>query len=191
MKKLISLLLLITSFTSHIFAQTEDNEAWATASASFDIVKKLDFNTSFSSRFNNNLTNLNSYNIEAGLSYKLSKKWKTTLNYRFTNKFNTYSNRINIDFKWEDKIYRRLYLTLRPRLQKDIDLNKERTENTIRTKIDLSYKIKKTQLYPSIYTEIFYGLNQNNQEFNKIRIGGSIDIKSLKNQKLSIGYFKI
>lgn len=189
MQKLLTYLFISSISFNYCQGQIKNNEAWASASASFDLIKKVDFNTSFSSRFKNNGSQLNSYNYELGLSYKINDRWKTALDYRFTNKLDTYANRMSAEIKWSDEIIKRNELKFRTRLQQTWNLDKEH-ETEIRTKLELCHKIRKTKFYPTIFTEFFYSIKPMPTQFENIRIGSSIDFKQLDNHTFSIGYFK-
>jgi hypothetical protein len=82
-------------------------------------------------------------------------------------------------------------LDIRARLQTDLLLDSYQPQNTLRTRLQASHKIKKTKIYPYIFGELFCSVNRFQSGNISSRIGGGIDFKQLKNQTLGIGYFKI
>jgi hypothetical protein len=181
---------LLITFIQSKAQDNDDSELWTTASLTYGGIKKLDLNASFSARFKNNWSTASTYNSSFGLSYKLSKKLKTAFIYRYSYKIKTYENRIAGEIKWSDELKKRTDLSIRSRYQVDFLLSETSPENTLRNKIELTHRIKKTKLYPTIYTELFTNLNRFESSRNSLRLGFAIDYQRLKNQTISLGFFK-
>ena len=153
------------------------------------IKKKLDFAFEGGARTKSGYVGFNKYLIEPSLNYKINKKLNTKVEYRYTQLLNSRENRLSIGLKWSDKIIKRTYLGFKVKYQTEKGLSDRFWEKIIRTKWDIKYKIKKTKLYPYFYNEWFLGLNPSYYGFENTRIGCGLNIKSLKNQTIKIGYF--
>lgn len=184
------LIIIISTLSSLVFSQSEDNGLWLSGSTGYDIAKKLDGSTEFSVRFDNNFSQFSSINVGTGISYKLNKRFKTALDYRYSTDRLKFENRVSIALKWSDKIIKRTELDIKTKLQSEIASNQTNWSNTSRTKFILTHKVKKKKIYPHIFTEWFFGLNPTEYNFDKARIGLGIDFKKLKKQTFSFGYFR-
>lgn len=182
------ILCLIIISCSWSIAQDRNN-LWLSAGFNKTLIKKkLDFE--FSSGMRGTALGFSKFLLQPALTYKISKKIDLLGSYRFTILEERKENRISLGAKWNDKIIKRTYLSIKYRHQVESFKTADFLENTSRIKTVLKHKIKKTKLYPYLYQELFYELNPGEFGFSKLRLGGGMILKSLKRQDIKLNYFR-
>lgn len=179
------------------FGQINDAGLWTSFAIEAKLIKKLSANVSQEYRFNENVSELDTWISEAGLEYKLNKIFRASVNYRYTLKRKTnnlYSprQRIFVDIKAEKKI-KPVIFQFRTRFQEefaDIDRAPDGgftgfySRNRFRLKFDLDKKWE-----PNISLELFSPLRQSQPFlFDDIRAVAGIDFALSKHHKLDIYY---
>lgn len=162
------------------FGQNDEFMVWTEVGASGDIVKKTDWALDINTRFDDQ--GVATFFPQAGISYKLTKWLKPSVEYRFILDRNKYGNhklshRINFNAKFKES-FDRLGLGIRLRYQYafsqisatsyDADF-----DQAIRFKPEISYDIKDFILTPKVSTEFFYNplYGPQGRRFDKFRIG--------------------
>lgn len=150
------------------FAQEQDFQIWGDLSADYKVNKKFKLNTEIGLRTRENSQLLKQYYIESGGSYKINKRFDLAAKYRYSNYYQfgkTSIHRFSADLSYDNK-WKRFSYQIRLRYQKDwfiSDYKQEYSEQTWRTKFELSYDIRKNKLEPFFSFEHFMGLNGENQ----------------------------
>lgn len=159
-KLFIILFLLLSSFT---FAQVNDAGLWLSLNAEKKITPDLSAALSQEFRMNENICELGTFFTDAGISYKFSKTFRASFNYRFTNKRNlddSYSKRHRYYF---DIVARKklkpITLSFRTRFQSQYtDMNcspyGKIPDYYSRNKLTLKFDLNK-KYTPYLYTEVF------------------------------------
>jgi len=191
LKNRVFFLLLVSYFTSLVsYAQNSDGLWFGAGVEKTLIKKKLDLSLDGGIRYRTNYGGFNKFLLEPALTWRLSKKIDVFGSYRYTNAITSFENRFSIGSKWNNKIIKRTYLGIKVKYQTEKASNKETFENLTRIKLSLKHKIKKTKLYPYIYSQVFYALNPDLYGFDTARFGLGITIKSFKKQTIKLGYFR-
>ncbi len=168
-------LLLLFSIGSLISsAQVNDAGMWLSLNAEKKITPALSFNLSEEFRFNENLLELGSFFTDAGVSYKISKMFRISANYRFSNKRridDSYSKRHRY---YVDLVIRKnfnpLVFSFRTRYQSqysDMFSSSDGliSSSYIREKLQIKFDLNK-KYSPYVYSELYYSLN--NPKGNRI-----------------------
>lgn len=162
----IYLLFLFASVHFSTIAQVNDAGLWLSINAEKKITPSLTLNLSEEFRFNENISELGSFFSDAGISYKISKMFRASANYRLTNKRNlnnsyTMRHRFYVDLAARKKIKPVTFL-LRTRLQSFSESfstpDKDSPEYYLREKLSLKFDLDK-KWAPYIYSEFYYSLN--------------------------------
>lgn len=192
-----SIIALIILFHTTVYCQVKDAGLWTSLAFEAKLVKKLSLSVSQEYRFNENVTEPDTWISEAGLEYKLNKFFKASVNYRYTLKRKTnnlYSprQRIFVDIKAERKI-KPVIFQFRTRFQEeyaDIDRAPDGgfagfySRNKFSFKFDLDKKWE-----PYISLELFSPLRRNQPFlFDDIRAAAGIEFALSKHHKLDIYY---
>jgi len=160
-------LLLILSIISlnNIYAQEDDFQIWADVSTKYKINKKWKLNAELGLRSRENSELLKQYYAEFGAKYKVNKRINFGLKYRFTDYYiqsKISAQRLNIDFEYSFKKWGRARLSIRERYQYEWLIYSSITnydEINLRSRIDLSYDIRKSKIEPFFSVEHYLGLN--------------------------------
>ncbi len=177
--------------------QVKDAGLWTSLSFEAKLVKKLSLSVSQEYRFNENVTELDTWISEAGLNYKLNKYLKASVNYRFTMKRmtnNLYSprHRFFIDIKAEKKI-KPFIFQFRTRFQEEYaDIGRATdggfagyySRNKLSIKFDLDRKWE-----PYLSVELFSPLRRNQPYlFDDIRTSAGLEFAVSKHHSIDIYY---
>jgi hypothetical protein len=162
---LLCLMFLLNTRTT--FAQYNDAGTWISINAEKKITPVFSFTLSEEGRFNENFCELGTFFTDAGLSYKVNKLIKVSLNYRFTNKRkidDSYSvrHRYYVDLSIRKK-FKPIILSFRTRFQSQYtDMFSSSTglmpSYYSRNKLTLKFDLDKNYT-PYISAELFSPLN--------------------------------
>jgi hypothetical protein len=172
--KLITPILIFFCQTNPGSSQTEDLQLWSDARLEVEIFKKVLVEIEEEIRTAGNISRIEDYFTDAGISYNFWDNFTFGGYYRFIRRNEeddriSYLHKYYFDLKYDRKI-KRWELSLRTRYQsryKNIksDDTGYKPENHSRNKLSLSYDIYRSPLRPEIWVEIYYQLN--NPEGNK------------------------
>ncbi|NOR86796.1 MAG: DUF2490 domain-containing protein [Bacteroidales bacterium] len=156
--------LLSSIFPHQMFSQEDDFQIWGDVSAKYKINKKFRLSMEMGLRTRENSTLMKQSYAELGGRYKLSKRFNIALKYRFTD-YQELSKisvqRVNFDAAYNKKLSR-IRLTLRMRYQYEwLSKNyvNELDEQTLRSRLTISYDIKKSKIEPFFAFEHYFDLN--------------------------------
>lgn len=184
MQKNISKLLLVIVFLISQFqilnSQTqEDLQLWTEISVSKKI-EKIEFTVAEEFRFHQNISAIQQFFTDFGVTFKINKYFDLGTNYRFA--FNHIyiaqyqnSHRFNVDAKINFEI-KRLKFYYKVRYQTEVDdflyiPTNDYFSNKIRNKINFKYDIKKTNLTPFATIETFTNVDNTNYfNISKLRL---------------------
>ena len=162
---------------------------WTRVGVNGKITKKLNWSTEINTRF---LPGVQTFFPEFGLSYKATKWFRPSIDYRFVFDKDKYGNflsssRININTSFKHKI-KRFFVGLRLRYQSsfsrktsgiNIDYNSD-FDQAFRIRPNIDYKIKKTWFTPGVGFEWFlnpvYGPERGVTK-TRLSIGTKINLK--------------
>jgi len=149
------------------YAQYNDAGMWFSINAEKKITPVFSFTLSEEGRFNENISELGTFFTDAGLSYKIGKLFKVSINYRFTNKrqvndFYSKRHRYYVDLSIRKK-FKPIILSFRTRFQSQYtDMFSSSTglmpSYYSRNKLTLKFDLDK-KYTPYISTELFSPLN--------------------------------
>jgi hypothetical protein len=177
-------------------AQENDAGLWTNATIEKKINKDLDLVFTEEFRFNENVTQLESFFSDFGAEYSIIKGLKTGLFYRFINKRNldgSYSqaHRFYGDVSYKRKL-KRFEAGYRVRLQIQYrDVNRSETGNVpdwyIRQKLHFGYNTR-SRFDPYLDGEIWYKVGPEWYGFDNIRISAGSTVRITKNHSLDLAY---
>ena len=146
-------------------AQENDFQIWGDVSAKYKINKKFRLNTEFGIRSRENSELLKQYYYEIGGKYKVNKRVNFGLKYRYIDYYfqsKTSAQRINIDLVYSFKKWGRTRLSIRERYQYKWLFNQLPSyynEINLRSRLFLTYDIRKSKIEPFFSIEHYLGLN--------------------------------
>lgn len=193
------LLALITNTNCQEKSVIRDFEIWNNFSVSNEISKKWDIGLSEELRFIENAGKLDILITELTLDYKINKRFKIGVEYRFyrnTKNDGSYEfqKRSRAKLSYNKKIDR-FRLTYRLSFQnknENVWLNETTTDvptYNLRNKISVDYNVKKIKLKPYLSTELFRLYKQDiTPEFNKYRITAGANFSIFKNTRFELFY---
>jgi hypothetical protein len=196
--RLVLFIFIITFHHNPGFAQTEDFQLWSGINLDISITKKISFKIEEEIRLKNNVTEVDMYFTDAGISYDFWKNFTLAGNYRYTRKNEPegiYSNmhKYYIDLEYDNNIGRFEY-SFRTRYQsryKNIKSSELgfRPEKHSRNKISLAYDIYRSPLKPEIWCEIYYQLNNPyGNGLDKIRVAPGLNYSINRANRIKIYY---
>ncbi|MFH1119974.1 MAG: DUF2490 domain-containing protein [Bacteroidota bacterium] len=189
--------ILYLMFISAAIGQVKDAGLWTSLAFEAKLVKKISVAVSQEYRFNENITELDTWISETGLEYKLNKYLKASFNYRYTMKRKTnnlYSprHRVFIDVKAEKKI-KPFILQFRTRFQDEYaDIGRAPdggfagyySRNKFSLKFDLDRKWE-----PCFSVELFSPLRHNQPfMFDEIRSSAGLEYSVSKHHRIDVYY---
>lgn len=173
MKK--SLLIFLVVFSSFTYSQVNDAGMWLSCAFQKNLKGKFTAFLNPVIRLNENITEVGSAFLDGGLEYKLNKRFRISLNYRFTGRRrldDTYSfrNRFYADFTSRTKVKK---ITFSHRLRIQSQLNDYFTSRngvipsySIRNRAQIKYDINKkntaslsAELWLSPISQLLYSTN--------------------------------
>ncbi|MEO8086246.1 MAG: DUF2490 domain-containing protein [Bacteroidota bacterium] len=157
MNKILFLFLFLTSELLSGQKLPEDAWLWNTVSVNKQLSKKWSLGVDEELRLFDNMSRVNLFFTNVGVSYKLNRVFKFSLVYRFNNKnqdgeYYSTRHRLYLDIAYKKKVLRNLAVTYRVRFQGQVrdyfssDVGKN-IESYMRHKFDLSYSYKKYTPY--------------------------------------------
>lgn len=193
----IVLAFLMLLFNVSVFSQNNDMQLWTNISLEKKLTKTFSFNFTEEVRFNENISEVGQFFSDIGGTYKISKAWRISANYRFTNKRqvdNSYSKRhryyFDLSFK---KKFNLIVFSFRTRFQSqyaDIYSSNDGTVPSYYSRNKLSLKLDLNKKYsPYLSAEMFYQLN--NPDGNKIdnmRYSGGLEYEFNKRMGVDLYY---
>lgn len=178
------------------FSQVNDAGLWLSAGIEKKINSKVSICLNPTFRFNENITELGSVFADIGSEYKLNKRIRFALNYRFVSRRNiddSYGlrHRFYADFSYRKKI-NRISFTYRLRMQNQYTdlLSSEDGRNpdyAIRNKLQLKYETD-TKYSPFVSGEIWYGINYEEKLFNRYRLVAGLNYEINKYSSIVLSY---
>jgi hypothetical protein len=163
--KVVALVVLLSVFfTLEGQAQEQDFQIWGDVSVKYKINKKLKLSSELGMRTRENSRLLKQNYMEIGGRYKIIKLISIGAKYRYTNYFldsKTSVHRMNMDVYLQKK-WGRTHWALRERFQHQwfvSDYKNKVNVQSLRSRIQLSYNIRKTKLEPYFAVEHYLGLN--------------------------------
>jgi hypothetical protein len=194
--------LLLSNFSKAQFSPSfEDAGMWNTLSVDYAISKKTALLFTEELRLNENYTRLNLLYTNIGVEHNINKHFKTSLVYRFINKYNEdnffeFRHRLMWDITAKQKISR-FTLAYRHRLQ--VEYRNIMTSETgfvpewySRHKVDISYQLSK-KATPYVSAETRYQLYDprrviSQDKLHRIRFQAGLDYKLNKFSKVGVYY---
>jgi hypothetical protein len=192
MRKLTLLIFLVFS----LFSKAQDEfMIWTEIGAKGKITKDLGWNADINTRF---VPGVETFFPQVGLSYKVTKWFKPSIEYRFIidkNKYGNYksSSRLNFNLAFKHDV-KRFYGSLRVRYQSSFNkVNSEEYDGdfdqAFRFKPAIEYKIRKSRFIPGVSAEWFlnpaYGPNRG---ITKIRLAAGTKIELKGPHEISVKY---
>lgn len=193
------LTILVLSMSLLATAQDQDFGTWWSIGGSHKLMKKTDIDVEGSLRTDNNSTHLKSTLLATGISYSLTKKISTSVNYRF-NLQDDYKKGSILEHRFSGEIKGKLPLgyfdfSARGRYQYETlsTIRKESDkipEEYLRVKLEASYDWPSSPLSPYISMEYFYPLTNErvNISIDKKRIQTGISFKKSKKASIDVGF---
>lgn len=175
----------------------ETTNLWAGLSVSKNLGRKFSVNVNGQWRFTEDMSTLGAYIGEVGLGYKLNKRWKAEVNYRYIGRRKYDKGEASYYYRpyhrfYGDVIYDRkvsvLKLEYRIRYQnqyKDDNGTVENDKSYIRNKLELGYP-NKSRFTPYVSADLFYMIGH---DFEEVRYKAGTEIKLNKKNSLNIGAF--
>jgi len=174
----------------------EDLQLWANFGLSKEI-KDFEFTYEQELRLFQNISEVEMYFSDFGISYSLNKHVDFKTNYRIKKSHTDidlyeYSHRFNYDIKLSEK-KKRFKFSYKIRFQTQIDnflyINKtDFFESKLRNKFKCSYNLRHTKIEPFGSMEFFNDANTYRLEFSKIRLTAGVSYSKKKIGKISVFY---
>lgn len=194
--KAFTCILFILGLATGVSGQYRDAGLWINATVEKKIVKGLDLVLTEELRLNENITEAGAIFTEVGLDYRLYKRIRAGIYYRFINRRNvndTYrqSHRFFLELSYKPRI-ERFEIGYRIRFQAQFtDINK-RQEGTIpewymRHKLQLAYNTK-SRFDPYISGELWFNLDPLQAEIENLRLTLGIETRITKAHSIDCGY---
>jgi len=175
---------------------------WLSAEIEFDLPKRFSLETSIEARaLNPGGIELAKYFGQAGLNYKISKRFDLTFKYRYSMRLEENMHyyprhRLMFDCK-ADYPVERFKFDYRARFQR---ISKTYINDELdlipfihfRNKFEVSYNVKGNPILPSVFVEFFSPLNVSKQTLvDEFRFGADVSYPIAKNQSLTGGIMLI
>lgn len=195
-KKIIYITVLGLLFAGWVHAQNNDMQLWTNLSIEKKLTKTFSLNFSEEVRFYDNISEVGQFFSDVGGTYKISKSWRLSVNYRFTNKRqlnDSYSkrHRYYIDLSCRKKM-EKIVVLFRTRFQSQYtdvfcSLTGKIPEYYSRNKLTLKFDLDK-KYTPYLSAELFYQLN--NPEGNDIdNMRYSVGLEYQFNKRTGLDFF--
>lgn len=197
LKKTFLFILILACIMSPSFAQTSktdpnDVEGWAGIGLNFKLPGKWDLGIDYQLRTDSNVSRYKGSYFTPEVNYKLSKKFKAIVNFRYASTNNGNSSRIGMGMEYAEK-FKKWKLDFRPQLQytvryaNDGDVSNQ-SKWILRTKIGMEHVLsKKLEAYASI--EPFFTFDKTEYFIDNIR--NTIGLKYEYKKNNTIGFFYI
>ena len=192
MKKRIVLWVLLIGLLTVVSGAEEgsDVEFWQSVGIDFKPAKGLKIYLEKQLRYENKFTDMESDLSEIGLRYRLNKLLDLRVNYRFEYRPNSNQKRNRLDanlylnFGW--KAFK---ISNRCRIQKEYieKLDNEDSELEFRNRLRLIFS-KNKKIRPYLGGEIFFGLGEDGDDRNKLRLTAGTEWRVKKRVTLTLFY---
>ncbi len=198
LSKLITVILIIFCQINPGSSQTKDFQLWSDIKLEAEIFKKISVEIEEEIRLAENISKIEDYFTDVGISYNFWDNFTFGGYYRFIRR-NELDDRISnihryyFDLKYDRKI-KRWELSLRTRYQSRYkNINSDDTgykpENHNRNKLSLAYDIYRSPLKPEIWFDIYYQLNNpGGNKFDKIRFAPELGYRINNHIRVNIYY---
>ncbi len=185
-KKLsISFLLLICIAGNNLFAQHVDGGTWMSVGVSFEPINDITVDINEEARYNMSIGNLYQLNTNFSIDYKLSKKFKSGVEYRYSIRDNRNTNRFGLSVAYKEGMGD-FDLSLRSKFQ--YSPVPDGPEGTAwRNKAGLSYAINK-DFSPFVSGEVFYSISNEIDQLDNYRIEGGLDYGPNKHTDFTLSW---
>jgi hypothetical protein len=177
-------------------AQFNDAGLWTGLNIERKLTKKLSVNLNPEMRFNENITELGTWFVDGGLSYRVSKNWKVFANYRFAQKRrldDSYSirHRYYFDLAYRIKI-KKIVVGWRLRFQEQYNdwLTSDDGKipsQALRNKIQLKYNAD-GKFQPFVSADVWYSMSYKIKQFDNFRLVGGLDYELNKYSSITLAY---
>ena len=159
------ILLISVLATTIVKAQENDFQIWGDLSAKYKINKKIKLNASIGLRSYENSQLIKKYYADFGVKYVISKRISLGAKYRFSDyhfhsKVSTH--RMSFDATYSFKKWGRTRLSIRERYDYEwlvVNPVNVGDDMTLRSRITLTYDIRKCKIEPYVSIEHYLGLN--------------------------------
>jgi len=196
--KLIILLLVIPFQFDSGTAQTEDFQLWSGIGLDISVTRRVSVKIEEELRLMDNVTRVDNYFTDAGISYNFWNNFTLGGYYRFIRKNeleDVYStiHKYYIDLEYDNRLGRWEF-SLRTRYQSRYKNVKSselgyKPEKHSRNKISLAYDIYRSPLKPEIWCEVYYQLNNSEgNEIDKLRFAPELNYSINKSNRVKIYY---
>jgi len=192
------LLLFLLSTTCRIFAQSEDMNLWTRVAVKYDPTQKTRLALENEFRFYENISSLEQYHTEVGISQELTTNWDGGLYYRFMYEMDREKQYVighrawvQLAYNWEKERFSVSYRTRLQTTYKGVfsSENGQVPESYSRNKLSFTYDLPSSKWQPSMGAEFWYRVNQNSLRFiDKYRISVSAQYRYSRNVRLEVFY---
>lgn len=157
----------------YTFSQVSDNELWTSATFKLRVNKQLRFEIEEQTRFNNNISRLNTAFTEGGMRYRFNKNISAKALFRYSYRpysHNRYRFSGDVAYDWSKKGFP-VDFRYRLRLQRSIQEYTRNSESYWRNKFSLGYNLSKL-VDPFVSFESYFKLSHINKfTINRYIIG--------------------
>ena len=193
--KPLSLITMLAALAISPALRAQDWCQWTTLSVEKEFSKKFSMELDEEMRLESDMARLNLFYTQLGADYKITKRFKAGLSYRFTQKYTNkeefnYRHRLIFDLSYQYKIHK-LSLALRSRLQTEtrdlLTADGLNPDWMWRPKLEAKYSIKKFAPFAGI--EWQFQLKdprapEADQQWNRYRLYAGCDYKINKRHKI-------
>lgn len=174
------------------FSQNQnDFRVWTGLSQEVDLSKKIELGFAQQIRFENNLTSIERHFYEVGLNFKLSKIYRISAAYRFSDEINTFNHRIQLDQSLNHNLPNKFWLKQRLRFQYNLDVPEyQKDDYRIRYQLNLNKKFGK-DFYLYTEPEIFFRKTFDFSNFYQYRLEGGLTYEFGKGDPYKIQFYYI
>ncbi len=165
----------------------EDFEVWLSSSVDMKLNKKFNAEVKIAHRLENNARFQKTSFIEPALSYEITKRFETSLSYRYNYDFLD-KERVNRIISRTNYTYRFKPYDLGYRLRFDLESGNNDIVDVVRNRFSFRYKRKKHKLSPGISAELFTSNRRRGWISDKIRLVAELNYRLDKRHRLSLGY---
>jgi long-subunit fatty acid transport protein len=181
----IGTILLLCLTVSGLQAQHTDGGVWTSVGLSFEPVKDFTVDVSEEVRYNVSIADLYQMNSNIAIDYKLNKKFKTGVDYRYSIRDGRNTNRLGWGLSYKEG-FNDFALSMRTKFQySPVPDGAEGT--SWRNKIGLSYEINK-DWSPFVSGELFYLFSNELDQFETYRFEAGIDYGPNKHHDYTLSW---
>ena len=155
-------------------SQENDFQIWSQVSTKYKIGKKIRLSSSMGIRSYENTRLIKKYYADLGLKYKFNKRISMAAKYRFSD-YHFYdvvsTHRLSLDAQYSFKKWGRARFGIRERVEYEWLVNNPVNigdDSNLRSKIEMTYDIKKSKIEPYVSVEHYLGLNGKRKGLTKL-----------------------